>query len=147
MSKSGSNAKAKAQKKEEAIQKANRKKILIIAICAFIIIAAVVTGIFLSEHHEHKDEEIYSARGQTVRLFADGSFNASLAHGVRKSGTYTKTAEGEIIVVSFNINNRIENGWIVDNALHMPHEWDDGHGHGSVLPRANTASSAHNHRH
>jgi len=79
--------------------------------------------------------EVFSLGRQTVHLLADGTFSASLAHGVRKSGSYTKTEESDGTIVSFNVNGKEEVGWITNNALHLPHEWDDNHGHGNVFPR------------
>jgi len=90
--------------------------------------------------NERTENEIFSYHGQTVQLLADGTFTASLAHGVRKSGTFTKTTENDRTIVSFNVNGNVEVGIIVNNFLHIPREWDDGHGHGNVFPKVNTSS-------
>jgi len=127
--------KAKLLKKEKAQKKAKKKKLLIAGIC---VLLAVISGtvIFLIKNNfEKKVTEIYSYHGQTVQLLDDGNFTAVLAHNVRKRGTYTKTSENNRINVLFNINGIIETGWIINDSLHIPGEWDDGHGHGTIFPR------------
>jgi hypothetical protein len=119
-------------------KKAKQRKTLIISIIS--IFALVVLGFLLHSligKNEIVASEIYSYHGQTVQLLEDGTFTARLAHNVRKNGTYTKNAENNRINVIFNTNGVIEIGRIVNNALHIPEEWDDGHGHGNVFPRIN----------
>ena len=140
MSKSASNAKAKALKEENAVKKTKRKIAIIVCCCALVVIAAVLLGIFSGNWRNNSSapqytREIYSYGGQTIQLLADGTFTASLAHGARRNGTYTKTVNGNITAVSFNVNGSIEVGRIINNALHIPEEWNDGHGHGSVFPK------------
>jgi len=161
MSKSALKAKAKQQKKDKTSKK-SVKRIVIFVVC----VAAVFGLIFLpiysagrknahsrqghtAEAHSHDEQtaETYSYRGQTIALYSDGHFHAVLAHNVRKDGTYTKANESGVIIVSFNVNGNIERGRIIDNALHLPDEWNDGHGHGSVFPRTNEAPSAERHDH
>ena len=139
MSKSALKATAKAQRKEKAIKKAIRKKALIIGICALVVIVALVFTFFpgFLKNNNVTDAETYSHRGQTVHLFSDGKFTANMAHGVRKSGTYTKTAEDGRTAVTFNADGRADIGWIINNALHTPEEWEDGHSHGNILPLVN----------
>ena len=97
--------------------------------------------------NEKSENEIFSYHGQTVQLLTDGTFTASLAHGVIKSGTFSKTTENDRTVVLFNVNGNVEVGRIVNNSLHIPREWDDNHGHGNVFPKVNTSSSNHGHNH
>lgn len=131
MSKKTLKAKAKMLKKEKLLKKAKRKRIKLLIVC--ILAVLVISGLVIYSVNESKNSELYSNHGQSVRLFHDGRFSAILAHSVRKKGTYTKTTEAERIIVSFNINDNIETGWIVNDNLHLPGEWDDGHGHGNVL--------------
>ena len=160
MSKGASKEKAKALRKEKAIKKARRKTIILVSIFALVVITVAVVGIFArrqsnsevtaqiketsiestatestSTESTSTQAEVFSLGRQTVHLLADGTFSASLAHGVRKSGSYTKTEESDGTIVSFNVNGKEEVGWITNNALHLPHEWDDNHGHGNVFPR------------
>ena len=143
MSKSGLKAKAKAERKEKALKKAFLKRIVIFGILALVVTTAVVFTVQKLSHHE--EEEIYSAGGQTVRLSENGKFSANLAHGVRKSGTYTREIEDGRTTIYFNVEGREEIGWIFSDALHMPREWDDGHGHGSILPKADLSPSRDRH--
>lgn len=114
---------------------AKQKKILIISACILAVIAVLI--FVLKPAGGSKTAEIYSFQRQTVQLFPDGSFSASLAHNVRKTGSYTKTPGSDRIVVLFNVNGRQEVGLIMNNSLYIPREWDDGHGHGNVFPRQN----------
>jgi len=138
MSKSGSKGKNKALKREKAKIKARRKTIIIISILVLVVIAAAVVGIhFRNQNHKNiLQEEIYSYRGQTVHLLADGTFSAKLAHNVNKDGTYTRAEESGRTKISFKSGGRDEDGWIINDSLHLPKEWEDGHGHGSVFPRS-----------
>jgi len=133
-------SKAKAQRREMAAKKAKRKTILIVSIIAVIVIAIIAIGIISATSQNNtavtQNEETFTHGRSSVRLLADGTFFASLPHGVQKNGTYTKTDEGARTIVSFNVNGRAERGLIENNALHIPHEWDDGHGHGSVFRRS-----------
>jgi len=136
MSRSITKLKAKALRKENAIKKASRKKILTISICALAVIAAAAIGMRQNDSGQ-SEAEIYRNGRSSIQLLSDGTFTASLPHNVRKRGTYTKTTEDTRTVVSFNVNGRIETGRIENNALHIPGEWDDGHGHGNVFQREN----------
>jgi len=126
--------KAKLKKRENADKKANQKKLLIIGVVIFIAAVAGALLFIMHKVNDNKDMEVYSYHGQTVQLFANGKYSATLAHNVQKSGTYTKANENGRISISFNTNGRIENGWIINNSLHIPAEWDDGHGHGNIFP-------------
>ena len=116
--------------------KAKTRKLIIIGICVLvaIILSTLIFG--MTSVIEKNVTEIYSNQIQAVQLLDNGKFAAILAHNVRKSGTYTKTNDGSVITVAFNTNGRIETGWIMNDSLHIPREWDDGHGHGTVFPRA-----------
>jgi len=113
-------------------------------LCAYALIIFLACFIIISCNRNEKNEnEIYSYHGQKVELSADGSFTASLSHGVKKSGTYTKKSENNSVIISFNVDGNLEVGRIIDDSLHLPKEWDDGHGHGSVFPKTNAAPSSH----
>ena len=137
MSKNILKEKAKNQKRERSAKKAKRKIIIIIAVFAAVIIAAAAAGYIINSAGRQDTPEIYSYHGQSVHLFSDGSFSAALAHNVQKRGTYTKKSEDGRTAVSFNVNGNIETGYIIDGSLHLPAQWDDGHGHGNVFPRVN----------
>jgi len=138
MSKSAAKEKAKILKKEKAVIRARRKAFIIIGIFALVVVAAAVVGINIRKQNnaEVSQEETYTYGGQVVQLLSNGTFSASLAHNVRKSGTYVKAEESGSTKVIFIVNDEEEVGWIINNALYLPHEWDDGHGHGNVFPRS-----------
>ena len=135
MSKNMSKTKAKALRKEKAKRNTRRKTIIIMSIIAVIILAVALLGV--RNASRQNNAEVYSAAGQTVRLLDDGKFSAVLAHNIQKSGTYTKETEDGRTYVIFNVNGNEEVGWMINNSLHIPAEWDDGHNHGSVLRRMN----------
>ena len=127
MSKGG----AKALRQEKARKKAKRNKILII--CGCILAVAALSALIVNSVIRQAGAETYSNGNHLVQFLENGKFTAVLAHNVRKSGTYTKSTSEGITTVSFNVNGRVEVGIIRDGALHIPAEWDDGHGHGNVL--------------
>ena len=139
--------KAKSLRKQEnAKKKANKKNIA--GILIFVFIVAAVTAYLLvpgllgkKSGASNGESEIYSYGRQIVQLNNNGTFNASLAHSVNKSGTYTKKTEGSRTIVTFIVDGKPEIGIIENNSLHLPREWDDGHGHGSVFPRAGSPQS------
>ena len=140
MSNNVNKKKAKKQKKVNAIKIVKNKKI-VIGLCSLLFIIALAF-IFHSVFRQKNigisvDKETYSYHGQIIQLFSDGRFSASLAHNVIKNGTYTKLNENNRINVLFNVNGNIEIGWIINNSLYIPREWDDGHGHGNIFPKVN----------
>ncbi|MCL2265173.1 MAG: hypothetical protein FWC22_03925 [Treponema sp.] len=135
MSRSAVNARVKTLKKENETKKAKRKKFIIICVFVLVVIAIAAVTVFLLNQNKTVVIESYSYRGQTVCLLSDGTFNASLAHGVTKKGTYDKITEGGTALVFFNVNGNNEIGIIENSTLYLPKEWDDGHGHGSAFPK------------
>jgi len=128
--------------------KTNSMKNKVGLLCAYALIISLAIFLMIAcTRNEKSKNEIFSYHGQTVQLSADGSFTASLAHGVRKSGTFTKTTDSNNIIVSFNVNGNVEVGRIINNSLHIPREWDDGHGHGNVFPKEKETSSNQGHGH
>ena len=127
----------------------SKKKSLIVAGFLVIVVAVALILKLSFPKVDENTTEVYSFHGQTIQLFSNGNFEAVLAHGVHKSGIFTRNTDGGRTVISFNINGVIENGFIIDNSLHIPREWDDGHGHGNVFPRVNqgTPSRQHGHSH
>jgi len=156
MSKSAVKAKEKARREKKAAKKASRKKLLAVGIFALAALA-VMAIIFLpgiiqkNSGHSHYEPEVYGQGRNSIELKENGNFSASLPHNVQKTGTYTKTTEGARTLVNFNVNGNIEVGRIENNSLHLPREWDDGHGHGTVFPRRGEAQSqnhsGHSHDH
>ena len=142
MSKKTFRIRGKNRKKENSGKKTKRKIIVIAAVCTVVVLAVVGFIVFSSHDHDHDTAEIYSYHGQTIELFPDGKFSAALAHNVKKNGTYTKTDNAGRVTVSFNTNGKVESGSIINNSLHIPKEWDDGHGHGNVFPRVKGKPSA-----
>ncbi|MCL2035792.1 MAG: hypothetical protein FWG83_00180 [Oscillospiraceae bacterium] len=131
-------SKEKKLQREAAIKKAKRNKLIVTVVC---IVAAVgliggVITFFVIQQNRRNSAETYSYSGQTIWLHTDGKFEASLSHDTKKSGTYTKSNEEDgSVKVIFKSGNNSNVGWIIEGALHLPSEWDDGHSHGSIFPR------------
>jgi len=125
---------AKAQRKIAIRRKkAKQKKLIIAGVCTLAVAAVIVISVLLSS--TERRSEVFSNGIKLVELLPDGRFSANLAHNVRKSGTYTRVLEDNNEVIFFDTNGVIEVGWIEDNALVIPEQWDDFHNHGRVLPR------------
>ena len=133
----------KAQQKQKALRKEKRKHekakkskkqiiILVAAIAVFIIAAVVILSLNSSSA---PDTEVYSDGHQTVTLLPDGTFTAELVHDERESGTYDKTDQGGLMIVSFTVDDETVYGLITDDTLYLPEEWQDDHGHNSALPK------------
>jgi ABC-type Fe3+ transport system permease subunit len=119
----------KARRAELAKKKAKRIKIMVICCCS-LAAAALVTFAVLAAVSQ-SGAETYSADGQTIRLFDDGKFTATLSHNERKSGTYTKSGT----TITFTSGSQVVTTTIQSNELHLPSEWASacGHGHSAVL--------------
>jgi len=105
-----------------------------IPIC-FILIAIAAIFCVINACTQQNKSETYSDGGQTINLAADGSFNAILSHNKRLSGKYTKKTENDRVVVSFIIDGTTAIGFIANNVLYFPEEWEDGHHHGNALKK------------
>jgi len=128
----------KKARHDTKVKKAKRKKKIVIAVIALFLIALAV-AIAISIWNSSKEDavsvvETYSDGHQTVRLLSDGSFTAALAHE-NESGIYLKTTEDGKELIAFITEEGTALGEIADDALIIPEEWQDDHGHGSVLPR------------
>ena len=135
MSKSALGNSPKAQRKRAARKKAKQKKLILTGISVVVVAAIVVLVVLLTGSGAQDGTQTFSAGGQIVQFLGDGRFSASLAHNVRKSGTYTMTANDNGVTVDFNTNGLVELGWIEDDVLIIPEEWEDLCNHGRRLPR------------
>ena len=124
---------SKKNRRELAVKRAKKRKIIIIAAVALVVVliaAAVIVNVILAS-----GTELYSNGNQSVSFHPDGSFTATLSHGVRRNGTFELSEQDGRTQVSF-----IQDGWtsageIVDGNLIIPEEWRDACGHDPVLPR------------
>ena len=124
----------KKARREQETKQAKRKTGLFIALIAALLLA-VIGGLALGAIRAI-GTETYSDGNQTVTLSRDGTFTAELAHNNRKSGAYVMS-EGEdgVTVIGFTASGVTDSGLIEGGALHIPVEWDDGHGHNRILPK------------
>jgi len=116
------NRREMAAKKEQQKQK---RMTIIFAVILLTAITIVVIGIVQS-----LGTEVYSDDYTKVTLRSNGNFTAVFHQG-KISGTYTKTADS----IEFTYDGQTVSGELEENALHLPHEWDDGHGHNAILIR------------
>ena len=119
----------KRARRELAAKKASRKRIFLIIVAAAVALAAasaIIIGAVYSANLE-----TYSDGYATIELRPDGRFTASLYHNENYNGTYVKTADRvEFTYDAVTISTELDG-----NSLRIPYEWEDGHGHGSLLPK------------
>ena len=114
----------------EALKKAKQKKVITIVVsCA---IALAIVGLIAFFYYNQSKQRVFTDGHQSVTLNNNGSFTARLAHETI-TGTYTENTEGGNTIISFTSDGETANGGIANNMLTFPDEWDDDHGHGSVL--------------
>jgi len=126
-------AMSKKARRQKALARKKRKKIIIITAVAVVVVAIVVVAVVLLVGSA--GTETYSDGSQTIQFLPDGTFTATLSHSRSFSGTYAKTEQGDITIVAFTSSGVTVNGEIEGGLLYIPHEWDDGHGHGAVLTK------------
>ena len=122
-------AKDKKVKRELAAKKAKQKRNIIIAICAVIALLLVAAVIFNAVQSART--EVYTRGNASITLRPNGEFTAILFHGERLSGTYVKSEDS----VAFTHIGTTVIGELEGNTLHLPEEWDDGHGHGYIFTK------------
>ena len=120
----------KKERRAQALKKAKQKKIITISVC--VSLALVITALIISSLYQQSKNRVYTDGYQTVTLHDDGSFTAALAHEMR-TGTYVENVEGDVVIVTFISEDKNVNGSIENDSLTLPAEWDDGHGHSSIL--------------
>jgi len=122
------------QRRAQARKEAKQKKIIIITVCTLIILALV--GFFLVDAFERGEERVFVNGRDSITLYEDGTFTASLPHGMNLSGTFTETTTDGLTAIAFTYDGRTEVGNIIDGEdLTIPHAWEVtcGHGHGSLF--------------
>ena len=120
----------KKERQAQAVKKAKQKKMITIGVCVSAVV--VIFALLIFNAYQNSKNRVYTDGYQTVTLHDDGSFIATLAHEMR-AGTYEESAENGVITVTFISAGGSVNGSIADDSLTLPEEWDDGHGHGSIL--------------
>ncbi|MCL2678537.1 MAG: hypothetical protein FWE85_05750 [Clostridiales bacterium] len=135
MTKSNSKASVKALRREKALKKEKQKKLLITVVFVVALAAVLSFAIYSSVRQSSAETFSDAANLQTVYLYKDGKFQANL-HGKAIKGSYIKTEEGGKTNVSFNEKGeKTAVGWIENDILRLPAEWDDGHNHAKDLPK------------
>ena len=122
----------KLKRKQEIARKKRNKKIIIISV-SVVALALIVIGIIAAVNSART--ETYGDGYQSIVLLPNGKFTAELSHGQSYSGTYSKSTQDGMTIVAFTYDGSTVVGEIEDGMLHIPHEWDDGHGHGSAFPK------------
>ena len=121
----------KKQRQEKAIKRKNIKTAITI-IVSVLIVGGIIALLTLNSPNKG-DGRIFTDGPQRVVLNNDNTFSAVLAHNQRYNGTYTESPQGGSTTVVFTYSGRSANGSIQGDVLTLPHEWDDGHGHGGAL--------------
>lgn len=114
--------------RQHAMKKDKQKKRIIAAICFTVILLLIIAQII--NVYQRRGTRVYANGRFTVTLNRDGTFEASLPHGVTRSGRFSEVADGNTTIVSFGQEGVAEvNGVINGDVLTIPIEWDDGHRH------------------
>jgi len=124
-------SKAKAERRELAIKKAKRNKILGLSAGAIVVIIFFAFVLY-SVTRPEVEVRVYSAGPQSVTLYGDGRFSFVDCRSVR-NGRFTETDDSGNVALEFLHNNRIVHGSISDDILTIPTEWDAGKGHSPYL--------------
>jgi len=120
----------KKERQTAAVQKANRKKMIMASVFVLVFVCIVALTIFNAV--QQSTTCVYTDGHQTVTLRKNGNFSAALAHETRE-GIYTENGTGDIIVIVFVSDGKSVEGIIEKDVLNLPDEWQDDHGHGSKL--------------
>ena len=120
-------SKNKRARRELALKKEKQKKIIITTVIAVVILAVAV--IFIIVAANARNDEIYTDGSATITLLGNKNFTAVLYHNSQYSGTYVKSDDGG--TVTFTYDGKTAVAELENNELHIPPEWEDGHGHGS----------------
>ena len=102
------------------------KKLIALAL-VLMLAAFVLVGCGSSD----EEDRVFALGSHTVTLNADGTFEARLFHGFSVDGEYTESTVAGVLTVTFTHDGQEVRGTIVDDVLTIPHEWEDGHGHGT----------------
>lgn len=128
---------SKAERKEAAIAKAKRKKMFVH--WALVLVLTPVISLSIRGAVRNSRADVYTDGGASVTLYADGDFAASLYHGERYNGIYTRTSGGDRTEVVFITSSggvvQSAIGTIEGDELILPEAWQDGHGHGTILTK------------
>jgi hypothetical protein len=98
------------------------KKTLILLACIAALAAIAYAAVWTLGKHIRA--EVYTGGGQTVTLFEDGSFTADLLLNKRIAGTYEKIEVPYVTFVRFYIGGNLETGFLKDDVLQLPAEWE-----------------------
>ncbi|MCL1790561.1 MAG: hypothetical protein FWG40_04255 [Peptococcaceae bacterium] len=121
------------ERRDKAIKKAKRQRMIIIASVAAVALVIITLGIYSAI--QSAGTERYSDGNQVITLRQDGTFTATLIHGDKYKGTYTKTEQDNKTIVAFTSDEETVNGEIDGSNLRLPSEWVDDHGHGDILKK------------
>ena len=125
--------KNKNARREMARKKARLKRNILIIAGAAVLVAVIVIVIITSVSSAMTER--YSDGYASVELRPDWTFSAALYHNERFAGTYSKSeSDGETLVYFYH-NGITALGTINEHGFTIPREWEDGHSHGSILPR------------
>ena len=117
------NKKARAELAQKKAKDKRKKLILISAGAGLALVGIILFGLVTAARTER-----YGDGNASIELRPSGRFSATLYHE-RFSGTYTRM-DGAI---AFTVDGVTVTAELDGELLFLPEEWDDDHGHGSVL--------------
>jgi len=118
---------SKSERREIAVKKAKRKKIIITSVCSLLAIFIIGAIIYAATRPE-VESRLYSSGTQSINLYVNGRFTFVDCQFTR-AGVYTEIADGDDIKVEFVHRNVTVYGTLSGDILTIPDEWDSGKGH------------------
>ena len=117
----------KAKRRQQAMKRDRRRNRIIASVCFSILLGLVI--MFIVGQIQQRGTRVYVSGNNSVVLRGDGTFTASLPHGVVRNGTFSESTSDGVTTVSFVEGPGTVSGVINGDVLTIPDEWDDGHRH------------------
>ena len=111
----------RSKQREEAQQRAKKKKIAALAVCAVLAVAVIAVSVIV--HVNRPGARVFAVGGQAVTLYDNGRFAARLAHNVNISGTFTEEVSGNVTAISFTHGGNTVSAQIEGDVLLLPPQW------------------------
>jgi len=109
---------AKKQRREAAQKKAKKRKIAIMTACAALFVLCIAAAVVYAV--TRPDFRVFAvAGGQSVTLFDNGRFSASLFHNMNISGTFIEDGNS----ITFVHDGMISETEIANDTLVLPMLW------------------------
>ena len=121
-------AAGKSARRDKAIKKAKKKRLIIISVSASLAVALVAILIVTFIQQAAVGSRVFENGPVNITLLDNGHF-ALVDCSLVRNGTYTENENEGVTTVVFVHNNETVYGIIEGDVLTLPDEWDAGKGH------------------